>query len=77
MYFFQLSIKGEREREKKGKAERNVQSSINNLRLILTRVISFGVPADDLYAFQILKSISTVDLLTLLTSLEKKLAPRD
>ena len=69
-------MKGKEKRKGKEKETCN-RASTNNLGLILTRVISFGVPADDPYAFQILKRISTVDLLTLLTSLEKKLAPRD
>ena len=64
-FFFQFSIKNEREKEKEGEGERNVQSIItNNLALILMRVISFGVPEDDLYVFQPLKRISTVDLLS-------------
>ena len=39
-------------------------SDVTNLALILTRVIFFGEPADDPYAFQPLKRISTVDLLS-------------
>ena len=38
--------------------------TLTNLALILTRVIFFGEPADDPYAFQPLKRISTVDLLS-------------
>ena len=67
MYFFQFPIKGERKRKKKGKEKETCsRASTNNLSLILTRVIFFGVPADDPYVLQPLKiiSISTVDLLS-------------
>ena len=61
--FFPIS---KRKTENKGKGERNMQSNINynNLALILTRVIFFGEPADDPYAFPPLKRISTVDLIS-------------
>ena len=64
--FFQFPIKGERIREKKRKEKRTCsRASTNNLTLILTRNISFGVPvADNPYAFQPLKIISTVALLS-------------
>ena len=63
MYFFQFPMKGERKRKKDGKEKGTCsRASTNNLTLVLTRVISFGVPADDLYAFQILKRISTSSL---------------
>ena len=55
-------MKGKEKRKGKEKETCN-RASTNNLGLILTRVISFGVPADDQYAFQLLKRISTVDLL--------------
>ena len=56
----------------KGKEKRNgkeeetcSRASTKNLALILTRTISFWVPAaDDPYVFQPLKRISTVDLLS-------------
>ena len=64
-FFFQFSIKGERKREKKRKEKETCsRASTNNLALILMRVISFGVPAKDLCAFQPLKRISNVDLLS-------------
>ena len=64
--FFQFPIKGERKRKRKGKQKETCsRASTNNLGLILTRVISFWVPAaDDPYVFQPLKGISTVDLLS-------------
>ena len=63
--FFPLPIKGERKRERKGKEKGTCsRASTNNLALILPRVISFGVPADDPYVLQPLKRISTVDLLS-------------
>ena len=55
-------MKGKEKRKGKEK-ETCSRASTNNFGLILTRVISFGVPADDPYAFQLLKRISTVDLL--------------
>ena len=68
-------MKGKEKRKGKEK-ETCSRASTNNLALILTSVISFGVTADDLYAFQPLKGISTVDS-NLLMSLEQKLALRD
>ena len=59
---FRYRVKGKEKRKGKEK-ETCSRASTNNLGLILTRVISFGVPADDPYAFQLLKRISTVDLL--------------
>ena len=56
-------VKGKEKRKGKQK-ETCSQASTNNLALILTRVIYLGVPADDPYAFQPLKRISTVDLLS-------------
>ena len=56
-------MKGKEKRKGKEK-ETCDRASINNLALILTRVISFGVPADDPYVLQPLKRISTVDLLS-------------
>ena len=57
-------MKGKEKRKGKEK-ETCSRASINNLALILTRVISFWVPAaDDHYVFQPLKRISTVDLLS-------------
>ena len=56
-------MKGKEKRKGKEK-ETCSRASTNNLRLNLTRVISFGVPADDLYVFQLLKRISTVDYLS-------------
>ena len=67
VFFFKFSIKNEREKEKEGKLKEKgtcSRASTNNLALILMRVISFGVPADDLYVFQPLKRISIVDLLS-------------
>ena len=65
VYFSQFPIKGERKREKKVKEKGTCsRASTKNLALILTRVISFGVPADDPYVLQPLKRISTVDLLS-------------
>ena len=55
------------EKEKEGKLKEKAtcsRASTNNLALIFMRVISFGVPADDLYVFQPLKRISIVDLLS-------------
>ena len=56
-------MKGKEKRKGKEK-ETCSRASSNNLGLILTRVISFWVPADDPYVFQPLKRISTVDLLS-------------
>ena len=56
-------MKGKEKRKGKEK-ETWIRASTNNLGLILMRVISFGVTADDLYAFQPLKGISTVDLIS-------------
>ena len=56
-------MKGKEKRKGKEK-ETCSRASTNNLALILMRVISFGVPEDDLYVFQPLKRISTVDLLS-------------
>ena len=56
-------MKGKEKRKGKEK-ETCSRASTNNLALILTRVISFGVPGDDLYAFEPLKGISTVDLIS-------------
>ena len=67
VFFFKFSIKNEREKEKEGKLKEKgtcSRASTNNLALIFMRVISFGVPADDLYVFQPLKRISIVDLLS-------------
>ena len=56
-------MKGKEKRKGKEKETCN-RASINNLALILTRVISFGVPADDPYVLQPLKRTSTVHLLS-------------
>ena len=56
-------MKGKEKRKGKEK-ETCSRAPTNNLALILTRVVSFWVPADDLYAFQLLKRIPTVDLLS-------------
>ena len=59
-------MKGKEKRKGKEK-ETCSRASTNNLRLILTRTISFWVPAaDDPYVFQPLKRISSVDLLSCL-----------
>ena len=59
-------MKGKEKRKRK-EEETCSRASTNNLALILTRVISFGVPAaDNPYVFQSLKRISIVDLLSLL-----------
>ena len=56
-------MKGKEKRKGKEK-ETCSRASTNNLALILTGVISFGVPGDDLYAFEPLKGISTVELIS-------------
>ena len=57
-------MKGKEKRKGRQK-ETCSRASTNNLALILTRTISFWVPAaDDPYVFQPLKRISTVDLLS-------------
>ena len=63
MGFFFNSDKGWKRRKGKEKGTCN-WATTNNLALILTRVIFFGVPADAPYVLQPLKIISTVDLLS-------------
>ena len=52
----------EKEKRKRKEKETCSRALTNNLALILTRVISFGVPGDDLYVLQPLKRISTYSL---------------
>ena len=63
VFFFSISDKGWKRRKGKEKETCN-RATTNNLALILTRVIFFGVPADAPYVLQPLKIISTVDLLS-------------
>ena len=56
-------MKGKKRRKGKEKGTCS-RASTDNLALILMRVISFGVPEDDLYVFQPLKRISIVELLS-------------